>query len=104
MAAAQKKAAKGSPRAASPRVVTAGGEPVGRFAQVLAETRAAGLAIEQFEITDDLVLFPPNKARQRQLEQASAAYILAQSVAVDLIRTQGEPPEDQEERTRWAQT
>ncbi|MHA0288268.1 hypothetical protein ACXYX3_17685 [Mycobacterium sp. C3-094] len=104
MAAAQKKAAKGSPRAASPRVVTAGGEPVGRFAQVLAETRSAGLAIEQFEITDDLVLFPPNKARQRQLEQASAAYILAQSVAVDLIRTQGEPPEDQDERIRWAQT
>lgn len=104
MAPAAKKAAKGSPRAASPRVVTAGGEPTGRFAQVLAETREAGLAIDDFEITADLVLTPPTEARQKALEESSAAYLLAQSVAVDLIRTQGAAPDDPDKRTRWAQT
>lgn len=104
MAAAPKKARKGSPAAASPRVVTAGGEPTGRFAQVLAETREAGLAIEPFEITEDLVLYPPTKARQKQLQEASAAYILAQAVAVELIKVQAPVPDDDDEKVRWAQT
>ena len=103
-ASPQKKARKGSPAAASPRVVAAAGEPTGRFAQVLAETRAAGLAIEPFEITEDLVLYPPNQARQKQLQEASAAYILAQAVAVELIRVQSPVPEDHDEKIRWAQT
>lgn len=100
----KKKATKVSPATASPRVVTVGGEPIGRFAQVLAETRAAGLLIDKFEITDDLVLYPPNEARQKALEQTSAAYLLAQASAVALIRTQGIPPDEPEERIRWAQT
>ena len=104
MAAAPKKARKGSPAAASPRVVTAGGEPVGRFAQVLAETREAGLAIEPFEITDDLVLYPPNRFRQRQIDDSSQAYIFARSVAIELMKVRAPDFEDAAEMTRWVET
>jgi hypothetical protein len=103
-AASPKKARKGSPAVASPRVVSAAGEPVGRFAQVLAETRAAGMAIEPFEITADLVLYPPTEARTKQMQESSAAYLMAQAVAVRLVQTQADPPDDEEERIRWAQT
>lgn len=92
MGATAKKATKGSPLAASPRVVSVGGEPVGRFAQVLAETRRAGLAVDEFQITDELTLYPPNETRMKALEQYSASYLLAQASAVSLLRTQGDPP------------
>lgn len=80
------------------------GEPFGAFARVLAETREAGLAIEPFDITEDFVLQPPSEARMKKLEQSSAAYLLAQAVAVGLIRTQGDPPEDTDARIAWAET
>ena len=109
---AAKKAAKGSLRTATPRVVAVGGEPTGRFAQVLAETRRAGLAVDEFDITEDLTLYPPNESRMKALEQYSAAYLLAQSSALSLLRTQGdppaipepkgEPPTDPEQHKAWA--
>lgn len=89
---APKKSAKGSLAAASPRVVTAAGEPFGRFAEVLAKTRAAGLAVDEFEITEELILYPPTETRMHAMEQTQAAYLLAQASAVSLIRTQGDPP------------
>lgn len=104
MAAPKKRASKGSPAVVSPRVVPPVGEPVGHFARVLAEARSAGLAIEPFEITADLVLQPPSQARLKQMDEASAAYLLAQTVAANLIGTQGDPPQDPEERQRWATT
>lgn len=101
-AAAQKKTRKGSPATASPRVVSVAGEPTGRFAQVLLETREAGLSIEPFEITEDLVLQPPSRARVKAMEQASAAYLLAQTSAVALVGSQGAAPTDDDERAVWA--
>lgn len=62
----KKRTAKGSP------AVTAG-EPVGKWAQVLAETHAAGKAIEPFEITENLVLYPPTPDRARRMGAAQNA-------------------------------
>lgn len=101
-ASPKKKATKGSP-SPTPRVVSVGGEPTGAFARVLAETRAAGLAIERFEITEDLVLEPPTETQMDLVEQYSAAYLLAQSSALNLLRSQPPAPEDHEERATWAQ-
>lgn len=97
----KKKATKGS--LGAPRVVAAPGEPTGRFAKLLAEARYKGMAIEPYEITDDLVLQPPTEDRLKALDQLSAAHLLAQAAVVDLMRTQGEPPEDHEQRMVWAQ-
>ncbi|MBU8830829.1 hypothetical protein [Mycolicibacterium goodii] len=97
----KKKATKGSPSA--PRVVASPGEPTGRFAQLLAQARHKGMAIEPYEITEDLVLYPPTEERLKALDQLSAAHILAQAAVVDLMRTQGKPPEDHEQRMVWAQ-
>lgn len=102
MAAPKRKTTKVSPTAA-PRVVSAAGEPIGRFAQVLADTRAAGMAIDDFDIAEGLVLPPPTELRMKALEQCSAAYLLAQATAVSLIRTQGDAPDDLDERITWAQ-
>lgn len=108
MASTAKKATKGSPvRSASPRVVSAAGEPVGRFAQVLAETRAAGLAIEPFEVTEGLTLYPPTEARTRKMDKWQASYLMAESTVASLVSTMGTPPdavEDPEGRKAWAET
>jgi hypothetical protein len=101
-APAKKKATRVSPTAA-PRVVSAAGEPIGRFAEVLRRTREAGLAIDEFDVAENLTLYPPTEARMKALERYSAAYLLAQSSVVSLIRTQGDPPEDLDERITWAQ-
>lgn len=66
MATPKKRTSKGSP-------TTAAGEPVGKWAQVLAETHAAGKAIEPFEITETLVLHPPTPARARRIGAAQNA-------------------------------
>lgn len=100
----KKTATKGSPPAASRvRAVTAAGEPIGRFAEVLREARAAGLAIEPFQITDDLVLLPPTESQMKDLEHYSSAYLLAQASALQLLRSQGAAPDDHEARVTWAQ-
>jgi hypothetical protein len=100
----KKKATKGSPPAASRvRAVTVGGEPTGAFARVLQEARAAGLAIEPFEITEDLILQPPTESQTKLIEHYSAAYLLAQGSALQLLRSQGKAPEDPEQRITWAQ-
>ncbi|OCB09226.1 hypothetical protein A5717_25975 [Mycolicibacterium porcinum] len=96
----KKATAKGS--SGAPRVVAAPGEPTGRFAQLLAQARHKGMAIEPYEITEDLVLQPPTEDRLKALDQLSAAHILAQAAVVDLMRTQGEPPDDHELRMVWS--
>lgn len=63
----KKRTAKGSP------VAAATGEPIGKWAQVLAETHEAGKAIEPFEITENLVLQPPTPARAKRLGAAQNA-------------------------------
>lgn len=88
MAAKPKKAMKSSP-ARAPRVVSVFGEPVGRFEQVLAETRAAGMAIEPFEVTEDLVLYPPTPSRVKALDQYSAAHLMGQAAALNCVRDGG---------------
>lgn len=67
MATPKKRTAKGSPAA------IAAGEPVGKWAQVLAETHAAGKAIEPFEITESLVLYPPTPERAKRIGAATNA-------------------------------
>lgn len=105
---AKKKAApQGSLAAQSPRVVAPAGEPSGRFARILHETHAAGGAMQPYEVTEGLVLYPPNEARKKAMDQYSAAYLLANASAVNLIRTQGIPPdatEDGKAREVWAKT
>lgn len=111
MAAASPKkkspATKGSSPAASRartvRPVSVGGEPTGAFARVLAETRAAGMAIDPFEITEDLVLQPPTETQTKLIEHYSAAYLLAQGSALQLLRSQGAAPDSHDERVTWAQ-
>lgn len=63
----KKRTAKGS------SVAAAAGEPIGKWAQVLAETREAGGVIEPFEITADLVLHPPTPARAKAMGAAQNA-------------------------------
>lgn len=63
----KKRTAKGSPAA------SAAGAPVGKWAQVLADTHEAGKAIEPFEITENLVLYPPTPARAKRLGAAQNA-------------------------------
>uniref|UniRef100_A0AAU8GNU2 Tail assembly chaperone n=1 Tax=Mycobacterium phage Farewell TaxID=3158893 RepID=A0AAU8GNU2_9CAUD len=63
----KKRTAKGS------SVAAAAGEPIGKWAQVLAETREAGGVIEPFEITADLVLYPPTPARAKAMGAAQNA-------------------------------
>lgn len=102
----KKKATKGSSPAASRasvHAVTVGGEPTGAFARVLMETRAAGMAIDPFEVTEDLVLQPPTESQTKLIEHYSAAYLLAQGSALQLLRSQGAAPDDSEERITWAQ-
>lgn len=53
------------------------GEPVGRWAQVLAEGQdIPGLAIEPFEVTADLVLQPLTPRRAAKLGAAQNAYLV----------------------------
>lgn len=109
--APKKRAAKGSPSPASPRVVSVGGEPIGRFARVLAEAREKGMAIEPYPVTDGLTLYPPTDARLQAMDQASAAKLLAQasiaallsneSVAPPMEPTEQAPTEDPRERAEW---
>lgn len=67
--------------------VSVAGEPAGRWAQILAETREAGLAIEPFEVTDDLVLFPPTVRRTQDLDAAYAGYMAGQAALVNAVTT-----------------
>lgn len=70
---ARKRTSKGSPVTAP--VV---GEPVGRWAKVLAEGQEIpGFAIEPFEVTDDLVLQPLTPRRASKLGAAQNAYLVA---------------------------
>lgn len=102
------KATKGSAAGASPRVVMSpAAEPVGRFAEVLAETRRAGMAIEPFEVTEGLTLYPPTEARTKKMDNAQAAYLLAQTTVASLVSTMQVPPdalEDPEARIAWSET
>jgi hypothetical protein len=85
-------------------VVSVSGEPIGRFARILAEARDKGLAVEPYEVTEELIIYPPTETRLKALDQASAAHLLAQAAAVDLVRSQGVPPDtaDHEARVQWA--
>lgn len=87
MAAPKKRTAKGSP------VAVATGDPVGKWAQVLAETHAAGKAIEPFEITENLVLYPPTPARAARIGAATNA---AQAAVAAMFNASkhGAPPEE----------
>jgi hypothetical protein len=78
---------------AGPRVAGEPGEPVGAFLEVLAKTRAAGLAIDRFEVTNDLVLEPPTEARNRKMDRTRAAYLLAQTAVLQLMQYPEMPPE-----------
>lgn len=61
--------------------------------------------MEPYEVCEGLVLYPPNEARKKAMDQYSAAYLLAQATAVSLIRTQTDPPsEPGEEREVWAKS
>lgn len=63
------------------------GEPVGRWAQVLAEGQnTPGLAIEPFEVTDGLVLKPLTPRRARKLGAAQAAYLAALAAQINVQR------------------
>jgi hypothetical protein len=64
----------------------AAGEPTGRWAEVLAATRAANLDIKPFEITDDLVLYPPTPERARGMSRATAAAQAAVAASVNAVR------------------
>ncbi len=77
---AQRKAAKDSP------VTTVAGEPTGKWAEVLAKTRTAGKAIEPFEITDGLVLYPPTPARAKAMGRATLAAQSAVTASVNAVR------------------
>lgn len=76
-----------------PRVAGEVGEPVGAFLETLAQTRAAGMAIDPYEITTDLVLEPPNEDRVRALDRYSSAYLLAGSAVFQLVQYPEMPPE-----------
>lgn len=63
------------------------GEPVGRWAQVLAEGQATpGLAIEPFQVTEDLTLQPLTPGRSRALGAAQTAYLTALAASVNAQR------------------
>ncbi len=100
---APRKAAPRRSSAAAPVVVPVAGEPTGRFAEVLAEARRAGMAVEPYEITEDLVLYPPDPDRTMALDKYSAAYLLAQTSAVMLVQTAPTPPSDPAERLKFAE-
>lgn len=87
MAAPKKRTAKASP------VAAAAGEPVGKWAQVLAETHAAGKAIEPFEITENLVLYPPTPARAKRIGAATNAAQAAVGAMFNAVKF-GAPPEE----------
>lgn len=75
--AAPNKTAKRSPATAQ-IVAPVAGEPVGRWARVLAEGQATpGLAIAPFEVTADLVLQPLTPRRATKLGAAQTSYLAA---------------------------
>lgn len=80
--AAKRVSARLAPITAEPVV----DEPTGRWAQVLAETRAAGRGIDDFEVTADLVLHPPTPDRSVALQTASWAYQTALAAVAGAIR------------------
>lgn len=77
----QRKAAKGSPVAA-----VVAGEPTGRWAEVIAKTRASGKAIEPFDLTPDLILYPPTPKRAKAMGRATLAAQAAVSASVNAVR------------------
>jgi hypothetical protein len=85
-------AKKRLPATPAPRVVGPPGEPVGAFLQTLQQARDAGLSIEPYDITPDLVLQPLTEARSKALAAASAANLLAQTAAVKLVQNPEDPP------------
>lgn len=75
--AAPRKAVKRSP-APAPVVAPVAGEPIGRWARVLAEgLDTPGLAIDPFEVTADLVLKPLTPRRATKLGAAQTSYLSA---------------------------
>lgn len=78
-------AAKKITKAAPPALV-AGGEPTGKWAEVLAKTRAEGKAIEPFEVTADLVLYPPTPARSKAMSAATLAAQAAIAASVNAVQ------------------
>lgn len=73
------------PRKGAPSTV-ADGAPVGRWAEVLTETRSKGKAIEPFQITKDLVLQPPTTKRVRAMSRATLAAQAAITASVNAVR------------------
>src|SRR4029077_5516687 len=76
-----------------PHVVGEQGEPVGAFLRILSETRAAGLAIEKFDVTADLVLEPPNESATKAMDRYRAADLLAQTGVLQLMQYPESPPD-----------
>lgn len=73
-AAAKKKAPPKAVRPPANSATTEAGEPIGRWAEVLAETRASGRAIDDYEVTAKLVLHPPTPARSKALTTSQWRY------------------------------
>lgn len=92
--AARKKATKGSPVRAPRNAVSVTGEPTGRFAQILAETRAAGIGIDKFDITEELVLYPPRPHQVKAIDRTSAAHLAAQIASIRAVQDGGPPIPD----------
>ena len=71
---------------ASATVKTVAGEPVGHWAKVLTETRAKGKAVDPFEVTEDLVIYPPTPERARQMQAGTMSVQAAIAAAANAVR------------------
>lgn len=91
--AAKKATPKGSPSVTADQVA-AGGEPVGRWAEVLAEgQKTPGLAIAPFEVTADLVLQPMTPTRARKFAAAQRAYFAGLTASANAAQYGAAPEE-----------
>lgn len=79
-------AARRSP-ASAPVVAPRVGEPVGRWARILAEGQdTPGLQIEPFEVTDGLVLQPLTPRRAAKLGAAQTSYLAALAASANAVQ------------------
>lgn len=91
---------KKRPPRARPVTAPVSGEPVGRWAQVLAEGQGIpGLAIYPFEVTADLILQPLTPRRSSKLGAAQNAYLVGLAAMANAQRFGAKPDEVKEIQT-----
>lgn len=66
---------------------------MGKWARVLAESRAAGKIIEPFEVTADLVLLPPTPARAKAMSAATQSVQAAIQASLMAVKAGAEEAE-----------